>query len=106
MSITNTSRFRRCKVVVSLDARGNPIEPPFVDIEPSIEIKNNSDSQEIVCEAGDTWGVLGFQFLRDPTAWWAIAEYSGIIDPFTELEPGTILTTPSPTTYHLNIMGE
>lgn len=54
-----------------------------------------ADTQQYAVMAGDTWANIAARSFRGRSdLWWVIAEYSGIIDPFTELKVGQILSIP------------
>jgi hypothetical protein len=104
MSVSADSRYVRCQVIRVVNTRGNPVQPDYLDLEPPIET-DQPDNQSIVVGPGATWPNLGWSLLQDPRAWWAIAEFSGVVDPFEELEQGQVLTVPSIPTYHFTLMG-
>lgn len=44
-----------------------------------------SDDKFVTATTAKQWPHLGSQYLDDARNWWAIADLSGIVDPFTEL---------------------
>lgn len=39
--------------------------------------------------------LLAYAFYDDPKLWWIIAQYNNILDPITEIVPGTVLIIPT-----------
>lgn len=104
MSIRTGSRFVRTTLVRQLDVSGNPTQPDFLDLEPVIERTDFDDNKNIQVTPSDGWASLGLKYLHDARAWWAIAAFSRVVDPFEELTPGTLLVAPSQTVYHFTLV--
>jgi len=98
MTISRDSRFvSALPAVVPIDASGDAIENVRLDLpypRPVITAERRPDVTQYTVRGGDTWHTLGLRFMHGQAQyWWAIAEFSGVIDPFTELAPGK--TTPN-----------
>lgn len=91
--IQDGSRFVRTTVVRTNDSSGNRVQPDYLDIESPLP--EDRAARRLTVEEGDDLAVLGLRLLGDARAWWAIAGSSGILDPFTEITPGSILVVPS-----------
>jgi nucleoid-associated protein YgaU len=101
--ISDGSRFVRTAVVRTNDSSGNRVQPDYLDIEPPVSI--DLAARRLTVEEGDDLAVLGLRLLGDARSWWAIAASSGILDPFTEVTPGSILVIPS-TQYYQFVLTE
>jgi|FreactcultureFD7_1027221.scaffolds.fasta_scaffold08475_2 hypothetical protein len=89
------SRNLLTDVVQPVDATGKSTALAFVDIRTRVT-SYASDDQFVNVDDTMTWGNLGVKLLGDATFWWAIADLSGTVDPFTELVPGTtVLRAPT-----------
>ena len=91
--IVEGSRFVRAVVVRVNGSDGERVQPDFIDIEP--DISQDPKAKRLTVEEGDDLAVLGYRLLGDARAWWAIARSSGIVDPFEEVTPGSVLVIPS-----------
>lgn len=100
MSVREGSRYVRSVVVRTVDARGEISQPDFLDIEPEFDLSGRPDNRYIQAKASDGWANLGLHYLGDARAWWAIAAFSQVIDPFEELEAGANFVAPSTPYYH------
>lgn len=63
-----------------------------------------SDSTQYRVQQVDDWANLAFRMLSDENAWWAIADFNQVIDPFEELPPGQHVVVPSFEAYHLDVL--
>ena len=43
---------------------------------------------EYIVQSADRWDTISFMFYNTTTLWWLIANYNGILNPFTELVIG------------------
>ena len=43
---------------------------------------------EYVVQSADRWDTISYRFYNTTALWWMIANYNGVLDPFTELVVG------------------
>ena len=101
--ILTGSRYTQVAIVRTVNVQGVQAQPDFLDLDTRAR-REFPDSTYIQVGPSDGWASLGLRYLQDARAWWAIAVFSGVIDPFFELEPGTILTCPSVSRYYFTLM--
>lgn len=104
MGVRDGSRWARGTEMRVTDPAGNLARPAWLDALPRLREVNFADNQAIVVEAGETWLSIGLTRLGDARSWWAVAEFSGVLDPFAEIPPGTILQAPSRARLHLTVV--
>ena len=104
MTILEDSRNSFTSTITQVDqVTGLEKQPTYLDIRERITALSPDDRYFQVAE-GHTWGLIGLSFLLDARAWWALADLSNVIDPFTELVPGAILRVPSQDRYMFRIL--
>jgi hypothetical protein len=79
-------------------------QPDFSDLRPPLETTGASDDAFIQVTRTDGWAGLGLRYLDDARAWWAIAELSGILDPFEEFSEGDVLVSPSRSRFYFSLL--
>jgi hypothetical protein len=101
------SRYRLTTVTAVVDPlSGKALRPPFMDLRQRV-LKFSVDDRFVVANASiTTWSNLGLKLLLDARAYWAVADLSGIVDPFTELSNGTNLRSPSVNRYLFSILAD
>jgi hypothetical protein len=77
--------------------------PAYVDIRPRV-VADAEDDRFILVDGSMHWSHLGLKYLGDARNWWAIADLSGVVDPFTELEVGRTVKVPSIRRFLFDIM--
>lgn len=92
MAAPKNSRYNYAELVVTRDANGNLLEPLHYGIRPGLVRINYPDSTAFSPPLGTNWCRIAWSTLGDSFAWWAIADYSMVVDPFTELEPRVTYT--------------
>ena len=45
-------------------------------------------------KAGDTWTLISYNMFRTTKLWWLLCKFNGVVDPFTELVPGSSIRIP------------
>ncbi len=98
MTVGRDSRFQVAgPCVVLIDSAGAAAENMRVDLpypRPDIAVATRPDITQYTVRGDDTWRNLAQRFFHGRADLsWAIMEFSGVIDPFTELRPGK--TTPN-----------
>lgn len=101
MAVLDPSRYGRSTRIEMLTPSGLPAQPPYLDTPPRLGKTVYPDNQYLPVDASFQWAAAGLRMLGDARAWSSIAEFSGIIDPFSEVTEGSILTAPSLATYQL-----
>lgn len=91
--------YSRCAEIRVVGADGLPVEAPYLEPLPPIRRTNFADNRAHMVAAGETLASLAAKYLGDARHWKAIAEFTGMIDPFAEFEPGDILVIPSAETF-------
>lgn len=89
MSIGSESRSQYAVVMRIVNAAGALVEREHLDIRPALTSTVAADSQQFTPAASDNWSRIGWKRLGDGRRWWIIADYSQIVDPFTDLQPET-----------------
>lgn len=104
--IYDRTRSSRTVEVRVLDKGGNETAPPFLDIIPEIPTLRKNQLRTVAVEAGspNILPNIAFRLLRDPSAWWAVAEASKILDPFTEVSPRKPLKVPTVAAFEFLIL--
>ena len=110
MAVTyEDSRYLRSYVVRLVGPGGVLIEPQWLDFSLRVSFTRYFDNTYQVVSSTTSWAHLGLKFLGDARAWWAIAEFNNILDPFEELEAAgesetpVTWTIPSLTTFAFNV---
>ena len=104
MAFSNDSRYLLTDVVeVRSPATNELTQRPFVDLRQRVT-ETAPDDRAILYDTVDSWAGLSLAYLFDARSWWAIADLSGVIDPFTELAEGAQFTVPSATRLQLEIL--
>lgn len=83
--IGSLSRYNYSSIVQVIDSTGQLAEREHPDIRPQLQNIVHSDNQEYTPSDTDNWSRIGWRKLGDGKHWWIIADYSEVIDPFTEL---------------------
>ena len=96
MSVGRDSRFANVTQLVLVDSAGNAVENARIDLpypRPNVSAQKLPDITTYTVRGDDSWQTLAQRFFRGRSdLWWAIAEFSGVVDPYTELNAGK--TTP------------
>ena len=87
MSVGQESRYNYAAIIRVIDAAGFLAEPEHLDIRPQLQNIVHADNQEYVPSPNDNWSRIAWKKLGHGKYWWIIADYSQIVDPFTELLP-------------------
>lgn len=95
--IYDDSRWNFTPRIRVVDSQGNLVENERVDLpyDRSLVVRSNKAlTQDYAVEDGDTWSNIAARAFRGRSdLWWIIAEQSGVIDPFRELQVGRVLKT-------------
>jgi hypothetical protein len=89
MAIGSESRNNLAVIMHVVNAAGALVEREHLDIRPALMTINAADNQRFVPASGDNWSRIGWKKLGDGRRWWIVADYSEIVDPFTDLQPVT-----------------
>ena len=89
MSVSRESRYNYSATILVADAAGFLVEKPHLDIRPQLVNIVHPDNVEFSPSGNDTWSRIGWRKLGNGRRWWIIADYSQILDPFSELKPET-----------------
>ena len=89
MSVGRESRNRYSVLMRIYDESGTLIEPEHLDIRPRVLRTKDLQFSEYVVNDGDNWSRIAWKKLGDGKRWWIIADYSGVVDAFSELNPRT-----------------
>lgn len=99
------SRLRLTNTITVIDpATGRAERPRFVNLRVRVSKQAVDDQEIVVTAASNDWARLGLKYEADARAWWAIADISNIVDPFTEIEVGKNLQGPSQARFFMEIM--
>lgn len=95
--IYDDSRYNLTPRIRVVSGQGDLVENERVDLPyaRSLVVRSkNVATQDYVVEDGDTWSNIAARAFRGRSdLWWIIAEQSGVIDPFRELQVGRVLKT-------------
>lgn len=105
MSVADNSRYKRAVLIRVENSAGVATTPPYFDVLHA-QKTDYDDNQFLDVVEGDDWPSLALRCLNDPTGWWAIADASMVIDPFTELEAGKMLVAPSVERYLFDLLSD
>lgn len=95
----------RCAELRVVDASGVLREPAFLELPfPPGDRKYQTNRVHVV-SAGETWFSVAYRRLGDARHWKILADFSDVIDPFEEFEPGDEIISPSAETVHFIILG-
>lgn len=104
MALSRNSMYLATEIIEPRSsATGKLVKRPFVDLRQRVS-EESSDDSIVLYDTVDHWAGLGLTYLDDANAWWAIADLSGIIDPFGELVEAAQLRVPSALRYQLEIV--
>lgn len=87
MSVGRESRYNYAAIMRVTDSAGFLVEREHLDIRPTLVNIVHADNREYVPSPNDNWSRIAWRKLGDGRRWWIIADYSQIVDPFTELRP-------------------
>lgn len=71
------------------NSAGFLVEKEHLDIRPTLVAIIFPDNQQVTPQSTDNWSRISWRRLGDGRYWWIIADFSEIIDPFSELIPTT-----------------
>ena len=104
MSIGPNSRYTLTEVVQVIDPlTGQLARPEFQDLRQRVT-EFAADDRFVTVDGSMRWDVMGSQKMGDAGAYWVIADLSGVIDPFTELNVGVRMRLPSVQRYLFQIL--
>ena len=89
MSVSSDSRYNYTPVVQILDPSGALSEKLHLDIRPTLQTIIHSDNIQFTPSDTDNWSRIAWRYLGNGKLYWIIADYSQVIDPFTELKART-----------------
>jgi hypothetical protein len=101
--ILSGSRYVGVATIRTVTIQGDRAAPDFLDLDTRIETAHYPDSAYVQVGPVDGWASLGLRYLGDAKAWWAIAAFSKVVDPFSELVPGSVLVCPSANRLHFGL---
>lgn len=87
MTFGANSRYNYSTVVRIVSAAGLRVEPDHVDSRPPLSRTSFPDNVQYTAGSTDTWSRLGWSRLGSGKLYWIIADFSGVVDPHTELQP-------------------
>lgn len=87
MSIGNKSRYNYAIRIRKRNSAGVLVEYERFDIRPTLVRIVHADNTEYVPANDDNWSRIAWKTLGDGRLYWIIADYSQIVDAFTELMP-------------------
>lgn len=94
MAISNDSRLTLTYTVLPVDiASRAPTGKAFVDLRQRVPKNDTTDAFITVGIA--PWPLIGRELLGAPGRWWAIADTTSVVDPFSELAAGVTLRVPT-----------
>lgn len=87
MTVSANSRNFLTTIVQIVDPiTGEAVKPAYLDIRQRVTATANDDRFIVPTDAFNEWSNLGLNYLRDASAWWIIADLSGVVDAFGDLE--------------------
>lgn len=89
MSIGLQSRNNYAAIVRIVNPAGYLVEREHLDIRPTLTAISFPDNQQFTPQLTDNWSRIAWKRLGNGRYWWIIADFSQIIDPFTDLYPTT-----------------
>ncbi len=89
MSIGKESRYNYAVRIRRTNGAGVLIEHERFDLRPTLTRTDFNDNVEYVPLDGDSWSRVSWKTLGNGRYWWIIADYSQVVDPFSELFPQT-----------------
>lgn len=87
--IESDSRSNYAPIVEIRDEAGQLLQPAFIGVRPRFRRSVSKDNYEVAAN-GSEWHKLGWRFLGHSKHWWAIADISGVVDPFTAFRQRTL----------------
>jgi hypothetical protein len=87
VSIKPESRSNYAPTIRVVNSAGFLVEREHLDIRPTLVTTVHSDNQEFVPLSNDNWSRISWRKLGHGRRYWIIADYSNIVDPWTELQP-------------------
>ncbi len=85
--ITSRSRFNYAVRIRRRDTTGALVEPEHFDVCPRVTKTNYTDNTDYFTTEGDRWSRIAWQKIGTGKHWWLLADFSDVIDPFSELKP-------------------
>ncbi len=89
MSVSARSRYNYAVRVRRVNSAGALIEFERYDIRPTLVRIVHADNTEYIPQNDDNWSRIAWKTLGDGRLYWIIADFSQVVDPFTELMPET-----------------
>ena len=84
-NLSTTSRYNFCQVIATYDANGALLEPIQLGLRQFLANTNYSDNTTVNPVSGDTVHQLAWKALGSSDLFWAICDYSNILDPFADI---------------------
>lgn len=81
------SRYNYAAIMRVVSNNGFLVEREHLDLRPTLVTTVHPDNQQFTPAKGDTWSRIAWRRLGNGRRYWIICDYSGIIDPFSELRP-------------------
>src|SRR4029077_167672 len=87
MSIGLTSRNNYSAIMRVVNAANFLVEKEHLDIRPTLVSIKFADNQQFSPSQTDNWSRIAWRKLGNGRYYWIIADFSQIVDPFSELSP-------------------
>lgn len=89
------SRYNRTVIIHTFDRFGNAVRRPFMDILRRYGDTDRPSNIQYRLRDTDRWHTLAHRRFGRGMDYWAILDFSNILDPFEELVTGNVVTLPS-----------
>lgn len=94
-----SNRYKDCKVLTDIDEGITLLSTREIKDIPS---SPNDKYHRVKSHESQRLDLIAHTYYKNPLLWWVIAQANEIYDPFTYIEPGTIIRIPSIETLYGN----
>jgi len=101
------SRWESVDMILVIDpATRQPLTHVYPDLRQRV-VAGDSEDRFITPQGFEAqWPQMGIRYLSDAKSWWAIADLSDVVDPFTEISTETELRVPSQHRFYFELVSK
>lgn len=94
-----TDRYKNCKVLEDIETGDILLSTrEIIDI----PVSENDIYHRVASHESTRLDIIAHQYYKNPLLWWVIAQANNLYDPFSPINPGTIIRIPSIETLYGN----
>lgn len=86
-----SDRYKNCKILVDKETGETLLSTREIQ---DIPVHSNDNYYRVEVNEINRLDLIAYKYYNNPLLWWVIAQANNIIDPFEELEIGTLIRVP------------